>query len=200
MSEITFYHAIPSRGLIVHWMLEEVGAPYRVEQLDMQRKEQREPAYLSVNPLGRVPAIRVDDQVITETVAICTFLAERYPVNGLEIAKDDPLRGPYLRWLFFGPATMEPAVLSAATGMSAEGEYEPFSNLDEIASLLANHLRDREYFLDDRMTTVDVVLGSTIHWALDFMPVLPRLPELEAYWSRLAKRPAWQRVEATLAP
>ena len=98
---ITFYHAAPSRSSIVHWMLEEVGAPYRIELLDLSKGEQKRPDYLALNPMGKVPTIVHRGVVITEVVAICCYLADAFPAAGLAPAIGDPGRGPYLGWWIF---------------------------------------------------------------------------------------------------
>ena len=109
--QITFYHAAPSRGSIVHWMLEEVGAPFAIELCDLSKGSRRQPGYLAINPMGKVPAIVHRGVVITEAAAICCYLAETFPAAGLAPPLGDPQRGTYLRWLFFEPASLEPAIV-----------------------------------------------------------------------------------------
>src|SRR5688500_18243314 len=100
--EIVFYHNPLSRGRIAHWMLEEVGAPYRIELLDLEKGEHKKPAYLAINPMGKIPTITHRGVVITEAADICTYLADAFPAAKLAPSIDDPARGTYLRWLFFG--------------------------------------------------------------------------------------------------
>ncbi|MFL5000814.1 MAG: glutathione S-transferase N-terminal domain-containing protein, partial [Xanthobacteraceae bacterium] len=104
MAKLTLYHAAPSRSSIVHWMLEEVGEPYDLHLLSLKAGENRAPQYLAVNPMGKVPALRHGDVVITEAAAICTYLADAFPQRKLNIPIGDPRRGIYLKWLFFGPS------------------------------------------------------------------------------------------------
>jgi glutathione S-transferase len=99
MTDLTLYHAVPSRGMIVRWMLEELGEPYTVNVLDLAAGDQKRPDYLAVNPMGRVPALRHRDTIVTETAAICLYLADAFPQAGLAVPVGSPLRGPYLRWL-----------------------------------------------------------------------------------------------------
>lgn len=108
---IKFYHNPMSRGRIVHWMLEEVGAKYEVQVLDFSKKEHKSPAYLAINPMGKVPAIVHKNTVITETAAICAYLADAFPKAALAPRLDDPSRGTYYRWLFFGTACFEAAII-----------------------------------------------------------------------------------------
>src|SRR5262245_27703651 len=108
---IVFYHSPLSRGRIVHWMLEEVGAPYEVKLVRMDQKEHKKPEFLAVNPMGKLPAIVHRGVVVTEAAAICTYLADAFPQAGLAPQPTDSKRGTYLRWLFFGAGCLEPALI-----------------------------------------------------------------------------------------
>src|ERR1041385_593545 len=110
MSKLTLYHAAPSRSSIVHWMLEEVGEPYDIHLISFKKGENLQPAYLAINPMGKVPALKHGDTVITEVAAICTYLADEFPEKRLNIPVGTPRRGVYLKWLFFAPGCLEPAV------------------------------------------------------------------------------------------
>ena len=193
---ITFYHAAPSRGSIVHWMLEEAGAPFRVELLDLAQGQQKDPAYLAINPMGKVPAIVHHGVVVTEVAAICCHLADAFPEAGLAAPIADPGRGPYLKWLFFGPGCLEPAMAdrmfkrepapARALGYGAYGTTQ-----DVVTRAVA----PGPYLLGDRLTAADVVIGSTLRWGL-MVGAVPERPEIVAYTSRLAERPALQRAQA----
>lgn len=113
MAELMFYTAVPSRGAVVRWMLDEVGEPYDTTVPDLKSGEQNQPAYRAINPQGKVPAIRCKGQVTTEVPAICAFLAGGFPQARLNIPLGDPRRGPYLTWLFFNPSAIEPAMMDA---------------------------------------------------------------------------------------
>jgi glutathione S-transferase len=108
---IAFYHNPQSRGRIVHWMLEEVNAPYEIKVVDFDKKEHKSPASLAINPMGKIPAIVHRNTVVTECAAICAYLADAFRSAGLAPALDDPQRGTYLRWLFFGAGCVEPAII-----------------------------------------------------------------------------------------
>jgi glutathione S-transferase len=110
MAELTLYHAAPSRSSIVRWMLEETGEPYDIHLLSLAKGEQMTPDFLAINPMGKVPALLHGDVVITEAAAICAYLADAFPKAGLSIPIGDPRRGVYLKWLFFGPSCVEPAI------------------------------------------------------------------------------------------
>lgn len=197
MSDLLLYHAVPSRSMIVHWMLEEVGEPYEVKLLDLPSEEHKSPEYLAINPMGKVPALVHEGRMVTESAAICTYLADAFPAAELSVPLTSPMRGEYLRWLFFATVTAEPAIIWRAMGDALpEMAYQPFADVDAVAATLAAAIGDREFIVGNRFTTADVLIGSTIMWGLRLMPVLPALPELVAYWERLEQRPAWQRAQA----
>lgn len=193
--ELVFYGAPQSRAVTVHWMLEELGVPYDRRVLDLQAGEQKQPAYLAVNPMGKVPAIVHKGVAIAETAAICCYLADAFPSAGLAPAIGDPLRGPYLKWLFFGPGCFEPALLdrmfSRPEGNPAAlgwGGYEAAVGHVAQAAKAAS-----PWLLGGRFTAADVVIGSGLIWAMMAGGVEPR-PEFSAYADRLKARPALQRV------
>lgn len=197
MTDLLLYHAVPSRSMTVHWMLEELGEPYDLHILNLENEDHKTADYLSVNPMGRVPALRHGDTVVTETAAICAYLAEAFPQAELGVPIDSPLRAEYLRWMFFAPVTAEPAVLWKALGkVVTDVDYQPFSDVETVASTLQSAVSGREFIVGDRFTAADVMVGSTIMWGLKLMPVLPKHPELLTYWESLEKRPAWQRANA----
>jgi glutathione S-transferase len=145
--------------------------------------------------LGRVPTLTHGDVVVTETAAICAYLADAFPEAGLGIPTDSPERGAYLRWLFFAVASAEPSILWKSLGeVKTERDYVPYSDVEEVAQTLALAVKGREYIVGDHFTAADVMIGTTIMWGLQLMPVLPPLPELTEYWGRLEQRPAWQRA------
>src|SRR5260370_21029144 len=137
MPQLTLYHAAPSGSSIVLWMLEEVGEAYDVHLMSLKKGENRAADYLKVNPMGKVPALKHGDTVITEGAAICTYLADAFPRAKLNVPVGDPRRGPYLKWLFFGPACLEAAIIDrsfpragAAPRQSlAYGDHEPVMNV-----------------------------------------------------------------------
>src|SRR5215470_15804408 len=137
MPKLTFYHAAPSRSSIVHWMLEEVGEPYDIHPISFKKGENLRPEYLAVNPMGKVPALKHGDVVITEAAAICTYLADEFPQAKLNVPVGNPRRGTYLKWLFFGPSCIEPAITDRRyprkeepmRGMLGYGDFETMVNV-----------------------------------------------------------------------
>lgn len=194
MSKLELYHAAPSRSSIVRWMLEELGQPYELHVLDLEKGENRQAPYLSVNPMGKVPALAHDGVVITEAAAICCYLADAFPQAGLAVPIGDPRRGPYLKWLFFGPSCMEPAVSDhlfkrEPVRPSAAGWGDYATVMDVLAKAVATG----PYLLGEQFTAADVVIGSGLRWGMLFKGV-PQRPEFLAYTARLAERPALRRA------
>jgi len=197
MAKLTLYHAAPSRSSIVRWMLEEVGEPYDLHVVNLARGEQHQPEHLAVNPMGKVPALRHGDAVVTEAAAICTYLADEFPQARLNVPVGDPRRGSYLKWLFFGPSCIEPAMTDRAfprqeqprRGMLGYGDF------DTVMEVVAKAVEPGPYLLGEQFTAADVIVGSTLRWGLMF-GLLPTRPEFIAYVGRLEQRPALQRSVA----
>lgn len=195
MADLLLYHAVPSRSMTIHWLLEELGEPYEIKLLSLEAEEHKTPEYLAINPMGRVPTLVHDDQVVTETAAICAYLADAFPDANLGVPFDSPLRGSYYRWLFFAPVSAEPAILWRALGdVKTEVDYQPFATVGEIANTLRSAVAGKEFVVGDHFTVADIMIGTTIMWGTQLMPVLPPHPELVAYWERLERRPAWRRA------
>jgi len=197
MAKLVLYHAAPSRSSIVHWMMEEVGEPYEVELLSLKRGDNRAPDYLAVNPMGKVPALRHGDVVITEAAAICAYLADEFPRAGLNIPVGTPRRGLYLKWLFFGPSCLEPAILDRAFPRkeTAPRAALGYGEYDTVLDVVAHAVDKVPYLMGEHFTAADVVIGSGLRWGMLFNLLTPR-PEFVAYTQRLAARPALQRAEA----
>ena len=195
MATLTLYHASPSRSSIVRWMLEETGEPYDLHLLKLAEGEQMKPDYLAVNPMGKVPALRHGDAVITEAAAICTYLADEFPHAHLNVPIGDPRRGVYLKWLFFGPACIEPAITDRAFPRVEQPRRSTlgYGDFDTVMDVVAKGLAKGPYLMGEQFTAADVVIGSTLRWGMMFN-LLPKRPEFVDYVQRLEKRPALQRT------
>jgi glutathione S-transferase len=195
MADITFYTNPMSRGRIVHWMLEEVGEPYETKILDFEKREHKAPAYLKINPMGKVPAIVHRGVVVTEAAAICTYLADAYPQAGLAPTLDDPQRGTYLRWIFFGAGCIEPAIIDkmfkrpAVERQSALG----YGSYEDTLNALETALTPGPFILGERFSAADVYVGAQVQWGMMVKGLEPR-PKFLQYVERIAARPALQRV------
>lgn len=197
MAKLTLYHAPASRSSMVRWLLEEIGEPYDLHVLALRKGEQRQADYLKINPMGKVPALMHGDMIVTEAAAICTYLADAFPDAKLNIPIGDERRGPYLKWLFFVPGCVEPALIdrqkpskeAAFRGTLAYGDF------DLVMDVTAKAVEAGPYLLGDHFTAADVVLGSTLVWGMT-MKTLPERPEFASYMERLQQRPAMQRTLA----
>jgi glutathione S-transferase len=196
MSDLLLYHACPSRSSIVLWMLEEAGEPYDIQLLDLNKGESRTPAYLAINPMGKVPAIRHNGVVVTEAAAICCYLADRFPAARLSLPIEDAGRGPYVKWLFFGPSCLEPALTDRM--LKREGAPQRalgWGDLDTVVGVLRKAVSGAPFLMGERLTAADIVIGSGLRWGL-MTKGLPELPEFVAYVKRLEERPALKRANA----
>jgi glutathione S-transferase len=198
MPKLTLYHAAPSRSSVVHWMLEEIGEPYDVHLVSFKKGENLRPEYLAINPMGKVPALKHGDTVITESAAICTYLADEFPQAKLNIPVGDPRRGIYLKWLFFGPSCVEPAITDRAFPRKEQPQRSMlgFGDFDLVMDVLAKATGAADpYLLGNQFTAADVVIGSGWRWGMLFT-LIPQRPEFVAYVDRLNARPAAQRAQA----
>jgi glutathione S-transferase len=191
----TFYTNPQSRGRIVRWMLEEVAIPYDTVVLDYGTT-MKAPAYLAINPMGKVPAIRHGDTVVTEVAAICAYLADAFPQAGLAPAPASRLRGPYYRWLFFAAGPVEAAVSNQALGFVVPPGRERmmgYGKYAEVLNVLEGAVSQGDYLLGNRFSAADVYLGSHLGFGMQFGTIEKR-PAFEAYWARLSARPAAVRA------
>jgi glutathione S-transferase len=197
MAALTLYHASPSRSSVVRWMLEETGEPYDIQLVRLTEGDQMKPDYLAINPMGKVPALRHGEVVITEGAAICTYLADAFPQARLNVPIGDPRRGIYLKWLFFGPSCVEPAITDRAfpraeqprRGMLGYGDF------DTVMEVVAKAVAKGPCLMGKQFTAADVVIGSGLRWGMMF-DLVPKRPEFVDYVQRLEKRPALQRATA----
>lgn len=196
---LKFFYNPRSRASTVRWMLEEVGAHYEIVHVDFGPNGERDERLVAVNPMGKVPTIVLEDgTVITESPAICAWLADAYPQAGLAPAPDSPERGTYYRWLFFGGSVFEPALVEKMMRKDAEplpisavgwGTYEDALRAIETA------LAGRDYVLGERFSAADVYLGASLAWAMSFgAPGLKESEAISAYVARLQSRAAFKRA------
>ncbi len=194
MSTLIFYTNPMSRGQIARWMLEEVGAPYEQVLLDYGTT-MKAPDYLAINPMGKVPAIKHGDVVVTECAAICAYLADAFPEAGL--APDPASRGDYYRWLFFGAGPLEQAITNKALGFDVPADkaiMAGYGNFDAAMDGLEAAVKGKRYIAGDRFSAADVYVGSQIGWGLAFGSIDKR-PAFEVYWAGLCERPAYLRAK-----
>jgi glutathione S-transferase len=196
MPDLTLYHAAPSRSSIVLWMLEELGEPYEIKLIKLSAGDNMKPDYLAINPMGKVPALNHRGTIITEVAAICTYLADAFPEKKLNIPVGTPRRGVYLKWLFFGPGCMEPAVIDRAAPRKEEARRGMlgYGDFDITMNVVAKAVEKGPWLMGEQFTAADVVIGSQIRWGMMFK-MLPERKEFADYSARIAARPAVQRAE-----
>ena len=185
-----------SRGRIAHWMLEEVGQPYEIDYLDFPAL--KDASYLAINPMGKVPALRHGDAVVTECAAICAYLAAAFPEAGLAPDPGTQAHADYLRWLFFAAGPVESAVTAKALGLLAPPERASmagYGTFGDVMDALEYAVAGKTYIAGDRFSAADVYVESQIGWGLQFKSIEPR-PAFSAYWQGLAERPALKRAAA----
>lgn len=191
---LTLFHSPNTRSSGTLVLLEELGATYDLHLLDMKAGEQRSPAYLAVNPMGKVPAILHEGVLVTEQVAITLYLADLFPQAGLTPAIGDPRRGAYLRWLVFYASCFEPAVVDqhmkrepAAPAMS------PYGDFGSMLDTLATRLEAAPYLTGETITAADIQWGMGLAWTTSF-GLVPKRPAIMAYVERVTSRPAFAKV------
>jgi glutathione S-transferase len=195
--ELTFYTNPMSRGRMVRWMLEEVGAPYETKIIEYG-PAMKSTEYCAINPMGKVPALRHGETVVTETAAIIAYLADAFPQAGLAPAPASPARGAYYRWLFFGAGPFESAVLNRALGVVVPQERAGmvgYGSFEAVMDTLDTALSKTDYLLGDAFSAADIYLGAQIGFGLRFGSIEKR-PSFEAYWNRISTRPAILRAAA----
>jgi len=193
--ELVFYTNPMSRGRIVRWMLEEVGAPYRTVTLDYA-SSMKAPDYLAVNPMGKVPAITHRGVTVTEGAAICAYLADAFPEAGLAPPITSPERGTYYRWLAFACGPVEAAVTNKSLGVEPPTDKKAsvgYGCMDDVLNALESAVSGRPYIVGDNFSAADVYVGSQIGWGMMFGSIEKR-PAFEAYWAGISGRPAAKRA------
>ena len=193
--ELVFYTNPQSRGRTVRWMLEELGQPYRTEILDYGTT-MKGSAYLAINPMGKVPALKHGDTVVTEAAAICAYLADAFPAAGLAPPLGDRRRGPYFRWMFFVAGPLEAAWTNKSFGVELSQDQQRMSgygNFEAVVDALELAVSDGPFLTGDSFTAADVYVGSGLGFGMQ-MGMIPPRPALQRYWERVSSRPAAKRA------
>jgi glutathione S-transferase len=194
--DIVFFHAPKTRSSGTLALLEELGATYDMHVLNFSADEQHSADYLAINPMGKVPAIRHRGALITEQPAVFMYLADLHPQASLAPTIDDPLRGPYLRWMTFYGSSFEPAVVDKA--MQREPGHRamcPYGDYDTMLKTLLDQLAQGPFLLGERFTAADVLWANALNWTVMFK-LVPDVPLIRAYIERVTSRPAFQRAVA----
>lgn len=192
---LRFYTNPQSRGAIVRWMLEELGQPYETILLDYGTS-MKAPDYLAINPMGKVPAISHNGQIVTEAGAICAYLAQAFPEAGLFPAPEH--RGSFLRWMFFAAGPVDTAVTNHYLKWEPTPDQQMmvgYGSYDRVMAVLETAVEGKSYIAGGRFSAADVYVGSQIDWGLQF-GTMPSRPALEAYIAPLREREAYKRAKA----
>jgi glutathione S-transferase len=192
---LVFYTNPMSRGRMVRWMLEEIGQPYHTEVLEYGTT-MKAPEFLRINPMGKVPALRHGETVVTEAAAICAYLADAFPNAGLAPPIGDHRRGPYFRWLFFAAGPFEAAFTNKALNFEVPPERERmagYGNMASVMTALEHAVSQGPYLTGADFTAADLYVGSQIGFGMMFKTIEKR-PAFEEYWARVSGRPAYARA------
>lgn len=192
---ITLYHHPFSRAANVVWMLEEVGAPYQLEFVDILAGAHKAPAIVAKNPMGKLPILDDGGTVVTESAAIGLYLADRYALGKLAPRPDDPARGTYLRWSLFAPSVIEPGAMAKLGGWEFKPSQAGWGDYAAMIDAMESAIAGKDYLLGAQFTMADAIFGGTLRYMLRFK-MLEARPSFVAYAERLAARPAAKAADA----
>jgi glutathione S-transferase len=192
---LTLHYHPYSRAAGTIWALEEVGVPYQLQVVDIMKGAQKQPGLVAINPMGKLPTLVDDDLVVTEAAAIALYLADRYAAGRLAPGLDDPKRGAYLRWSFFAPSVIEPAVMAKSSGWEVKEVSAGWGNYASMIAAAENAIGKGPFLLGEAFSMADVVFGGLLRFLMSFKQIGPT-PVFTAYVERLDARPAYQRAEA----
>ncbi|MDN4587589.1 glutathione S-transferase family protein [Xenophilus aerolatus] len=193
MSLSLCYHPY-SRAAGTLWALEEAGVDYDLKVIDIMKGAQKGPELIAKNPMGKLPTLVDGDIVVTEAAAIALYLADRY-APALAPAQGDPQRGTYLRWSFFAPSVIEPAVMAKHAGWAVKDVSAGWGTFEAMLVAAESAIAGKSFVLGDTFSMADVVFGGTLRFMIGFKQIEPT-PVFEDYVKRLEARPALQRAEA----
>lgn len=204
MTDLILYSNKMSRGRIIHWMLEELSLPYNVQWLDFGPR-MKVKSYTDINPMGKVPALKHGDSVVTETAAILTYLADTFADKGLIPATGSPARAAFYRWMFFIAGPLEAATTNTflqletpeltPLGTPTKG-FLGYGSLDLTLNTLDSHLKTNSYLCGEKFTAADIYLASHLGFGMGYTKAYPPRDTFNAYLERLNQRPAKLRAEA----
>jgi glutathione S-transferase len=191
---ITLYHHPFSRAAGTVWALEEVGVDYELCFVDILKGDQKQPAILALNPMGKLPILKDGDLVVTEVAAIGLYLADRYAPGRLAPKLEAPERGTYLRWSFFAPSVIEPGSLAKTSGWSFKEGQAGWGNHEAMLQAIERAVSGKAFILGDQFSMADVIFGGTLRYML-MVKMIEARPTFTEYVDRLNQRPALKRAD-----
>lgn len=197
---LTLYHAPRTRAFTALWLLEELGQPFEVHSFDMASGYHRSPEYLALNPMGKVPMLMDGETPVSEMGAIALYLLERFPESGLVPAAGDPKRAEFLRWMFFVPGIVEPALAQKFFSWEPPRATVAWGSYDLMIEVAEKGLQPGPWLLGETFSAADVVVGAALRFGVLFGAI--DSPAIKAYVERISARPAFGRAmerEASLA-
>jgi glutathione S-transferase len=196
---IKLYWSPRSRSFSTIWLMEETGLPYERVLTDIATGAQKAPEFLAVNPMGKVPALKDGDAALGEAAAICAYIADRYPDAKLAPGPADPRRARYLQWLFFSPSCIEPALIQIFTKIEVSASTAAWGSSTQVFDVLDTALQKGPWILGEEFSAADVMIGSGLNFAVRLFKMVAARPSFDAYISRCAARPVFQRAEKIAA-
>jgi glutathione S-transferase len=193
------YWSPRSRSFTALWLMEEAGQPYERVLTDIATGAQKTPAYLAVNPMGKVPALKDGEATLAEAAAICAYVAERVPEAKLAPPLGDPRRAKYLQWLFFAPSCIEPALIQLYTKLEVPASTAAWGSAQQVFDVLEQALDKGPWLLGDDFSAADIAIGSGLDFAVRRFKMVPTRPAFARYLDACAARPAFQRAETIAA-
>jgi len=190
---VTLHYHPFSRAAGAVWMLEEVGVDYELRFVDFFAGAHKEPDFLKLNPMGKLPTLEDGGTVVTESAAIGLYLADRYAAGTLAPALDDAQRGTYYRWSLFAPSVIEPGATARAYEWDVKESTVGWGNYEAMLTTMESAVAGRDFILGQNFTMADVIFGGTIRFMLQFKMIEAR-PTFTSYVKRLEERPALQRA------
>ena len=194
---LTLYTSPKTRGTYVRWMLEECEAPYQI--VSRPREQLREAEHLRLNPLGKVPVLQAGEQLLTETLAIITWLAEQFPAKRLIPAAGSIERGLYYRWMCFA-THLEYACIDQKRGLAAADaalrSSIGYGSLDGALDVLKARLQESPFIVGERFGALDLYYSGLLSWMIERLQMLPPEPVFLDYMSRHTARPAFAQAQA----
>lgn len=188
-----YYHPM-SRAVTTDWMLKELGAPHEQIVIDFPAGENNTPEYRAINPMGKIPALVDDDVVITETAAICAYLADKFAEKKFAPPTNSPERGRYYRYLFFPSAVLEPMFTFKQLGTEGlDPKSVGWGDLERCITTIEQMTPDKDWALGSQFTTADIVFGGTLDFFIKFGMLKEPSEKVAAYVERIRNRSAYKQ-------